>query len=48
MHISRVEEREDFRQTSYVRYAAAKTVSGRGIKGYLEAVDFILEDARQK
>lgn len=48
VHISRVEEREDFRQTSYIRYAAAKTVSGRGIKGYLEAVDFILEDARQK
>lgn len=48
VHISKLEEREDFRQVSYIRRAAAKTVSGHGIRGYLMAIDFILEDASQK
>ena len=42
VHISRVEEREDFRQVSYVRLAAAKTITGHGIKGYTEALDFLV------
>ena len=41
VHISRVEEREDFRQVSYIRHAAAKTISGHGIDGYLEALEFL-------
>lgn len=45
VHISRVEEREDFRQTSYVRLAAKKTITGHGIKGYTEAIEFLLEEA---
>ena len=48
VHISKLEEREDFRQVSYIRQAAAKTVSGHGIRGYLMAIDFILEGASQK
>ena len=48
VHISKLEEREDFRQVSYIRRAAAKTVSGHGIRGYLMAIDFILEGASQK
>ncbi len=43
VHISKVEEREDFRQTSYIRLAAAKTITGMGTDGYLRAVDFIEE-----
>lgn len=43
VHISKVEEREDFRQTSYVRLAAVKTITGHGIKGYTEAIEFLLE-----
>ena len=43
VHISDVEKREDFRQVSYVREVCVKTVSGHGIKGYTEAVDFLLE-----
>ena len=42
VHVSKVEEREDFRQISYVRLAAKKTISGHGICGYTEAVDFLL------
>lgn len=43
VHISKVEEREDFRQISYVRFACVKTITGHGTDGYLEAVDFLIE-----
>ena len=41
VHISKVEEREDFRQTSYVRLASEKTISGHGIDGYSEALEYL-------
>ena len=41
VHISKVEEREDFRQVSYVRLACAKTITGHGTDGYLEAIDYL-------
>ena len=43
VHISKVEEREDFRQISYVRLACVKTITGHGTDGYLEAIDFLKE-----
>jgi 3-dehydroquinate dehydratase-2 len=43
VHISKVEEREDFRQVSYIRAACVKTITGHGTNGYLEAVDFLCE-----
>ncbi len=43
VHISKVEEREDFRQISYIRLAAVKTITGLGTDGYLRAVDFLTE-----
>ena len=43
VHISRVEEREDFRQISYIRLACVKTITGHGTDGYLEAIDFLAE-----
>lgn len=43
VHISKVEEREDFRQVSYVRQAAIKTITGKGFDGYLEAIDYLKE-----
>ena len=43
VHISKVEEREDFRQISYVRLAAKKTITGQGTDGYLEAIKFLTE-----
>ncbi len=39
VHISAVDEREDFRRTSYVRLACRKTIAGHGTDGYLEAMD---------
>ena len=47
VHVSKVEEREAFRQISYIRQACAKTVSGHGTNGYLEAIDFLINSADQ-
>lgn len=41
VHISKVEEREDFRKVSYIRAACVKTITGHGIDGYVEAIDFL-------
>lgn len=43
VHISKVEEREDFRQVSYIRAACVKTITGHGVNGYLEAMDFLVD-----
>ncbi len=43
VHISDVSAREDFRQISYVRAAAAATVAGEGFDGYLHAIDVLTE-----
>ena len=43
VHISKVEEREDFRQLSYVRLAAQKTITGHGIAGYSEALEYLVK-----
>ena len=43
VHISKVEEREDFRQVSFIRSACIKTITGHGVNGYLEAIDFLYE-----
>lgn len=42
VHISDVSKREDFRQISYVRPVCKKSVIGHGIKGYLEAIEFLI------
>ena len=44
VHISKVEEREDFRQISYVRLACVKTITGHGTDGYIEAINFLNGD----
>lgn len=41
VHISKVEEREDFRQISYVSLAAKKRITGHGISGYSEALEYL-------
>lgn len=38
VHISKVSEREDFRQVSYVRKACFETIMGMGIQGYAKAI----------
>lgn len=41
VHISNPDEREEFRHISYVRLACEKTICGKGIKGYIEAIDYL-------
>ena len=43
VHISDVSKREDFRQISYIRQACETTISGRGLQGYLDAMDYLIE-----
>ena len=43
VHISKVDEREDFRRVSYIRAACIATISGHGTDGYLEAMDLLME-----
>lgn len=45
VHISDITKREDFRQISYIRAACKLTISGHGTDGYLEAIDFLIENA---
>ena len=46
VHISEVSEREAFRQISFVREYAFKTITGHGTDGYLEAIDALLGELR--
>ena len=43
VHSSKVDERESFRQLSYVSYYASRTIIGKGFEGYLEAIDFLAD-----
>ena len=43
VHISKVDQREDFRQVSFIRLACACTVTGLGTDGYLRAVELLEE-----
>lgn len=43
VHISEVSEREAFRQISYISYYACKTITGHGVNGYIEGIDYLLE-----
>lgn len=47
VHISKVEEREDFRQVSYIRQACVATITGKGLLGYIEACDILIGDNQQ-
>ncbi len=43
VHITAVNEREDFRKISYIRDYAKATVTGKGFDGYLEGIDILLK-----
>lgn len=42
VHLSDVDEREDFRKFSYVSLFAKRVIKGKGADGYIEAIDFFL------
>ena len=41
VHISAVDQRESYRQISYIREVALTCISGKGFAGYLEAMDIL-------
>ena len=43
VHLSKVEEREDFRQISYLRPACIRTITGHGFAGYSMAAVALLD-----
>lgn len=48
VHISKVEEREDFRQISYIRLACISTITGKGTDGYLMAMNILCEGGKNE
>lgn len=46
VHISAVENREDFRQVSFIRAACIKTITGLGFDGYLRAIDTLMDNGK--
>ena len=44
VHLTDVDNREEFRKTSYVSYFAKKTIKGKGFEGYIEAIDYLKEN----
>ena len=42
VHISQVNEREDFRKISFVKMFAFKTITGKGFDGYNLAIDELI------
>lgn len=43
VHISDPDTREEFRKISYIRLGCVNTIKGHGLKGYVEAIDFLKE-----
>lgn len=48
VHISNIREREPFRRVSVVEPAVSHTIMGRGWRGYLDAVDWLLDHTKDK
>lgn len=48
VHISDVAAREEFRQISFVRQAALRTITGQGIDGYRQALEFLRDTLAQE
>lgn len=44
VHITDINAREGYRKVSYISEYAAKTICGHGFNGYIEAMDYILEN----
>ncbi len=46
VHISDINNREDFRKNSFIRKNALKTIVGDGFDGYINAIDFLSENIK--
>ena len=43
VHITEVNEREEFRKISFVKEFAFETITGKGFEGYLEGINLICD-----
>ena len=43
MHISNIYEREDYRKVNYIKEECIASIVGKGIEGYLEAIDTLIK-----
>ena len=43
VHITDVNQREEYRKISYVKEVAKLSIIGHGLKGYLEAIDYLVK-----
>ncbi len=43
VHISDPDERDEFRKINYIRDTCIATIKGKGLAGYTEAIDYLLE-----
>ena len=43
VHITDINGREDYRKISYIEKVSKKSIIGKGLKGYLEAIDYFLK-----
>ena len=44
VHITEVNEREEFRKISFVKEYAVKTITGKGFDGYLDGINFLIDN----
>jgi 3-dehydroquinate dehydratase-2 len=47
VHLSNIDEREDWRRHSVIAELAAKRVIGKGAEGYREALEFVVEQGKK-
>lgn len=43
VHISDINNREEFRKINYIRECCDKSIVGHGFEGYLEAIDYLID-----
>jgi len=43
VHVSKIDERESFRQNDFTAMASLCTISGHGINGYKEAIEYLVD-----
>jgi 3-dehydroquinate dehydratase-2 len=44
VHISNINEREDFRKINLIKEFSEHSIIGQGVNGYLEALEYINEE----